>query len=122
MYSIRFNGRSDLGSTSARPDTGRSDHGEAPARPARDPIPPLINSLTALQPNKFRKQKEKGSKEKEALKILKDMIDQLWTLLGMFIAWVVLDGSAKTIVGYAIIGTLFAWAVTYPLRNPKDDE
>ena len=51
------------------------------------------------------------------LKLIKDMIDQLWTLLGMFIAWVVLDGSAKTIVGYAIIGTLIAWAVTYPLRN-----
>jgi len=55
------------------------------------------------------------------LKILKDMIDQLWTLLGMFIAWVVLDGSAKTIVGYAIIGTLIAWAVTYPLRKSNDE-
>jgi len=55
-------------------------------------------------------------------KILKDMVDQLWTLLGMFIAWVVLDGSAKTVVGYAIGGTLIAWAITYPLRNPKDSE
>jgi len=55
------------------------------------------------------------------LKILKDMIEQLWTVLGMFIAWVVLDGSAKTVVGYAIIGTLIAWAVTYRLRNPKED-
>jgi ABC-type uncharacterized transport system fused permease/ATPase subunit len=55
------------------------------------------------------------------LKILKDMIEQLWTVLGMFIAWVVLDGSAKTVVGYAIIGTLIAWAITYRLRNPKDD-
>ena len=55
-------------------------------------------------------------------KVFTDMINQLWTLLGMFIAWVVLDGSAKTIVGYAIIGTLFAWAVTYPIRNPKDEE
>ena len=55
-------------------------------------------------------------------KLFKDMIDQLWTLLGMFIAWVVLDGSAKTVVGYAIIATLVAWAITYPLRNPKDDE
>jgi hypothetical protein len=54
-------------------------------------------------------------------KIIKDMIDQLWTLLGMFIAWVVLDGSAKTVVGYAIIGTLIAWGVTYPVRH-KDDE
>jgi hypothetical protein len=56
------------------------------------------------------------------VKLLKDMADQLWTLLGMFIAWVVLDGSAKTVVGYAIIGTFIAWAVTYPLRNPKDEE
>jgi ABC-type uncharacterized transport system fused permease/ATPase subunit len=54
-------------------------------------------------------------------KIIKDMIDQLWTLLGMFIAWVVLDGSAKTVVGYAIIGTLIAWGITYPVRH-RDDE
>jgi len=54
-------------------------------------------------------------------RIFKDMIDQLWTLLGMFIAWVVLDGSAKTVVGYAIIGTLVAWAISYPIRN-KDSE
>jgi multisubunit Na+/H+ antiporter MnhE subunit len=56
------------------------------------------------------------------MKLIKDMIDQLWTLLGMFIAWVVLDGSAKTVVGYAIVGTIVAWTVTYPLRNPKDQE
>lgn len=56
------------------------------------------------------------------VKLLKDMAEQLWTLLGMWIAWVVLDGSAKTVVGYAIVGTLIAWAVTYPLRNPKDEE
>jgi hypothetical protein len=55
------------------------------------------------------------------MKILRDMIEQLWTLLGMFIAWVVLDGSAKTVVGYAIAGTLVIWAITYPLRNPKDN-
>jgi len=49
-----------------------------------------------------------------------DIANQLWTLLGMFIAWVVLDGSAKTIVGYAIIGSTVVWAVTFKLRNPKD--
>ncbi len=56
------------------------------------------------------------------MKVLRDMFNQLWTLLGMFIAWVVLDGSAKTIVGYAIASTLVIWAVTYSFRNPKDDE
>ncbi len=55
------------------------------------------------------------------VKFFKDMVDQLWTLLGMFIAWVVLDGSAKAIVGYAILGTLFAWVVTYPIRNREED-
>jgi hypothetical protein len=39
----------------------------------------------------------------------------------MFIAWVVLTGSAKTVVGYAIILTLIVWAVTYRLRNPKEN-
>jgi hypothetical protein len=39
----------------------------------------------------------------------------------MFIAWVVLTGSAKTVVGYAILLTLIVWAVTYRLRNPKED-
>jgi hypothetical protein len=52
--------------------------------------------------------------------ILKDMIDQSWTLLGMFIAWVVLDGSAKTVVGYGIIWTTFVWVITYSIRNRKD--
>ena len=55
------------------------------------------------------------------MRVLKDMVQQLWTLLGMFIAWVVLTGSAKTVVGYAIIATLIAWAVTYPLRNSNDE-
>jgi len=56
------------------------------------------------------------------VKVLRDFIEQLWTLLGMFVAWIVLDGSARTVVGYAIIGTTIVWAVTYPLRNPKDEE
>ena len=53
-------------------------------------------------------------------KILQDMIDQLWTLLGMFIAWVVLDGSAKTVVGYAILATFTIWAISYPIRNREE--
>ena len=67
MYSIRFNGRSgDLGSSSARPISEKSDRREAPARPAGAPTPLLINSLTAWQPNKIRKRKERGSKEKSS--------------------------------------------------------
>lgn len=55
-------------------------------------------------------------------KFFSDIANQLWTLLGMFIAWVVLDGSAKTVVGYAIGGTLVVWAITLNIRNMKDDE
>ena len=56
------------------------------------------------------------------MRLLKDIIDQLWTLLGMFIAWVVLDGSAKTIVGYAIIMTLIIWIITYSIRNRNEED
>ena len=37
--------------------------------------------------------------------IFRDITDQAWTLLGMFVAWLVLDGSARTMTGYAIIAT-----------------
>ena len=53
--------------------------------------------------------------------IVKDMIDQAWTLLGMFIAWVVLDGSAKTVVGYGIMVTTTIWIITSPFRNKEEE-
>lgn len=55
-------------------------------------------------------------------KFLSDIANQLWTLLGMFVAWVVLEGSAKVVVGYAIGVSLIIWSVTFPLRNLKDEE
>jgi hypothetical protein len=55
-------------------------------------------------------------------KLLSDIANQLWTLLGMFVAWVVLEGSAKTVVGYAIVICLVIWTVTLNLRNLKDED
>ena len=55
-------------------------------------------------------------------KLLSDIANQLWTLLGMFVAWVVLEGSAKTVVGYSIVICLVVWTITLNLRNLKDDE
>jgi hypothetical protein len=55
-------------------------------------------------------------------KLLSDIANQLWTLLGMFVAWVVLEGSAKTVVGYSIVICLVIWTVTLNLRNLKDDD
>jgi hypothetical protein len=51
------------------------------------------------------------------MKRLSDLLNQLWTLLGMFVAWVVLEGSAKTVVGYAILVSLVVWIITLPLRD-----
>lgn len=53
-----------------------------------------------------------------------ESLNQTWTLLGMFIAWVLLEGSARTIVGYAILWSLAVWLITLRLREPleKDDE
>ena len=54
------------------------------------------------------------------MKFLNDLIGQIWTLLGMFVACIVLEGSAKTVVGWCIIISLIIWMATFPLR--KDDE
>ena len=53
--------------------------------------------------------------------LFKDIIDQAWTLLGMIIAWFVLDGSARDVVGLMIVITLAIWVVTFPLRREKPD-
>ena len=50
-------------------------------------------------------------------KFFNDILGQLWTLLGMFVAYGVLEGEFKTIVGYAIIATLVVWGITYGIRN-----
>jgi hypothetical protein len=53
--------------------------------------------------------------------LFKDIVDQAWTLLGMIIAWFVLDGSARDVVGLMIVITLVIWVVTFPLRREKPD-
>jgi hypothetical protein len=54
--------------------------------------------------------------------LFKDIIDQSWTLLGMAVAWLVLEGSAKELTGNLIIITLCVWVLTFPLRREKDEE
>lgn len=60
------------------------------------------------------------------MKWLKDwfleVLNQTFTLLGMFIAWVVLDGSAKTIVGWAIIWSTVIWLVSMGIREKREEE
>jgi hypothetical protein len=56
--------------------------------------------------------------------LFKDIIDQAWTLLGMIVAWLVLEGSARDTVGMLIWITLGIWVITFPLRyeKPEADE
>jgi hypothetical protein len=54
--------------------------------------------------------------------LFKDIIDQAWTLLGMAVAWLVLEGSAKELTGNLIIITLSIWILTFPLRRQKDED
>lgn len=60
------------------------------------------------------------------MKWLKDwfleVLNQTFTLLGMFIAWVVLDGSAKTIVGWAILFSTVTWLVSMGIREKREED
>ena len=52
--------------------------------------------------------------------ILKETIAQTFTLLGFFIAWLTLTGTAKDIVGIAIIISTVLWLLTIGLRKESD--
>jgi len=49
-----------------------------------------------------------------------ELIAQAFTLLGFFIAWLTLTGSARDIVGIAVLATTIIWLITIPLR--KEDK
>ena len=51
-----------------------------------------------------------------------ESLNQGYTLLGFFVAWVLLEGSARTIVGYAVFVTTFIHLVTIRLREDKDEK
>lgn len=48
-----------------------------------------------------------------------EVIAQAFTLLGFFIAWLTLTGSARDIVGIAVLATTIIWLLTIPLRKEK---
>ena len=54
--------------------------------------------------------------------LLSDLAEQIWTFVGLFSAWLVLTGSAKTVVGDAILISIFLWIATFRIRKPKEDE
>jgi len=48
------------------------------------------------------------------------ILNENFTFLGFFVAWVVLEGSAKTVVGYVTLASVDIWFATIGIR--KEDE
>lgn len=65
--------------------------------------------------------KIKKIKPKSILKwiadVIKESIAQIFTLLGFYIAWFTLTGTAQDIVGIAIIISTVIWLLTIRLRD-----
>lgn len=49
-----------------------------------------------------------------------DMAKQIWVMIGLFSAWMVMTGSAKKAEGIAIIIGIIVWVVSHRLRIPKN--
>lgn len=54
--------------------------------------------------------------------LIKDILDNIWVLVGLFIAWLVLEGNARSVVGVILLGAFIVWIATYKLRNDKEKE
>ena len=52
----------------------------------------------------------------------REILNQTFTLLGMFIAWAVLEGSAKTVVGFAFLWSLIVWLFSMKFREEKEEK
>lgn len=48
-----------------------------------------------------------------------ESINQVFTILGFFIAWLTLTGTARDIVGLATLLALAIWLITIPLRKEE---
>jgi len=54
--------------------------------------------------------------------ILRETAAQTFTILGFAISWFLLTGTAKDIVGIAIIISTVLWLLTIGLRKDSDDK
>lgn len=55
--------------------------------------------------------------------LLKDLVDQSYTLLGLGTAWVLLEGSARDLVGNMILITTAFWIITFGIfRYEREDK
>lgn len=54
-----------------------------------------------------------------ALEVVKESIAQIFTILGFFIAWLTMTGTAQQLTGIATIVALVIWLATIPLRKEE---
>jgi hypothetical protein len=50
------------------------------------------------------------------------ILNENFTFLGFFVAWVVLEGSAKTVVGYVTLLSIALWFLTIGIRAKAEEE
>lgn len=48
------------------------------------------------------------------------VLSENFTFLGFFVAWVVLEGSAKTVVGYVTLASIALWFATIGIREDEE--
>jgi hypothetical protein len=48
------------------------------------------------------------------------ILSENFTFLGFFVAWVVLEGSAKTVVGYVTVASIALWFMTIGIREDEE--
>lgn len=49
--------------------------------------------------------------------IFSDIIDEIWTLVGLFAGWLVLTGSAKIIIGKIILIAFIVWLTRNRIKD-----
>jgi hypothetical protein len=50
------------------------------------------------------------------------ILNENFTFLGFFVAWVVLEGSAKTVVGYLTLISVAVWFLTIGIRARAEQD
>jgi len=50
------------------------------------------------------------------------ILSENFTFLGFFVAWVVLEGSAKTVVGYMTLLSVAIWFLTIGIREKAEKD
>ena len=53
------------------------------------------------------------------LEVIKESIAQIFTILGFFIAWLTMTGTAQQLTGLATVIALVIWLATIPLRKEE---